>query len=146
GGAAGKWYGGVYGWGVSGYDVGTKKKVHRNQEYQGFGGFMNAYLLTGDGRYLGGWRKEGDAGKCNQKTVDGKTFYPHRYGAEGWYDFTAEKYNSHVLELAYLSMKPVDVARLGDSAWLAYLSGKQPAYPEAALRRDLDRVRDRVDA
>jgi hypothetical protein len=146
GGAAGKWYGGVYGWGFSVYDVATKKTVHRNQQYQGFVGFMNAYLLTGDDRYLDVWRKQIDAVNANQKVVDGKTLFPHMYGAEGWFDFTPEKYNSHILELAYLSMKPADVSRLGDSAWLAYLSGRQPDYPEAALRRDLARVRDRIDA
>ncbi len=146
GGTAGKWYAGVYGWGFSVYDVASRKTAHRNQQYQGFVGFMNAFLLTGDDRYLDVWRKQIEAVNANQKVVDGKTLYPHMYGAEGWYDFTPEKYNSHVLELAYLSMKSEDFARLGDDGWLAYLSGKLPDYPEAALRRDLDRVRDRVDA
>jgi hypothetical protein len=68
------------------------------------------------------------------------------YGDQGWYDFSPAKYNQHVLELAYLSMRPADVALVGDNGWVAYLSGKQPAYAEAALRRDLDHVRDRVAA
>jgi len=146
GAAGGKWYGGVYGWGFSVYDPATKKTAHRNQQYQGFVGFMNAYLLTGDDRYLDVWRTQIDAVNANQKVVDGKTLYPHMYGAEGWYDFTPEKYNSHVLELAYLSMKPADVGRIGDNAWISYLSGKQPDYPEAALRRELARVRTQVEA
>ncbi|MGE5192726.1 MAG: hypothetical protein ACM3U2_09500, partial [Deltaproteobacteria bacterium] len=146
GAAGGKWYGGVYGWGFSVYDPATKKTANRNQEYQGFVGFMNAYLLTGDDKYLDAWRKQIDAVNANQKVVDGKTVYPHMYGDQGWYDFTPVKYSQHALEIAYLSMKPADAARVGDNAWLQYLAGKQPAYPELALRRDLEHVRDRVAA
>lgn len=147
GGAAnGKWYGGVYGWGFSVYDPASKKIAHRNQQYQGFIGFMNAFLLTGDDRYLDVWRKQIDAVNGNQKVVDGKTLYPHMFGDQGWYDYTPAKYDSHVLEIAYLSMKPADIARLPGNGWLDYLAGKQPGYPEASLRRDLARIRERVGA
>lgn len=144
GAAGGKWYGGVYGWGFSVYDPASKKIAHRNQQYQGFIGFMNAFLLTGDDRYLDVWRKQIDAVNGNQKVVDGKTVYPHMFGDQGWYDYTPQKYDSHVLEIAYLSMKPADVARLPGNGWLDFLAGKQPEYAEAALRRDLTRIRDRV--
>ncbi len=144
--AGGKWYGGVYGWGFSVHDPATRKTVHRNQHYQGFVGFMNAFLLTGDDRYLDVWRRQIDAVNANQKVFDGKTMYPRMYGDQGWYDFTPEKYNTHALEIAYLSMKPADISRLGENAWLTYLSGRQPSYPEMALRRDLARVRERVSA
>ena len=144
GAAGGKWYGGVYGWGFSVYDPGSKKIVNRNQQYQGFIGFMNAFLLTGDDRYLDVWRKQIDAVNSNQKQVDGQTVYPHMFGDQGWYDYTPQKYDSHVLEIAYLTMKPADMARLGGNGWFDYLAGKQPAYPEAALRRDLNRIRERV--
>jgi hypothetical protein len=146
GAAGGKWYGGVYGWGFSVNDPGAKKIVHRNQEHQGFVGFMNAYLVTGDDKYLDVWRKQTEAVNANQKVIDGKTVYPHMFGDQGWYDFSPAKYAQHALELAYLSMKPSDVALVADNGWVAYLSGKQPAYPEASLRRDLDHVRDRVTA
>ncbi len=145
GGAAdGKWYGGVYGWGFSVYDPASKKTAHRNQQYQGFIGFMNAFLLTGADRYLDVWRKQIDAVNGNQKVVDGKTLYPHMFGDQGWYDYTPQKYDSHVLEIAYLSMKPADMARLPGNGWFDYLAGKQAGYPEAALRRDLNRIRERV--
>jgi hypothetical protein len=146
GAAGGKWYGGVYGWGFSVYDPASKKMSNRNQQYQGFIGFMNAYLLTGDDRYLDVWRKQIDAVNGNQKVVEGKTMYPHMYGDQGWYDFTPAKYDSHVLDIAYLSMRPADIARLGNNAWFEYLAGKQPTYPEAVLRRDLTRIRGRVEA
>ncbi len=146
GAAGGKWYGGVYGWGFSVYDPASKKIAHRNQEYQGFVGFMNAYLLTGDDKYLDVWRKQIDSVNSNQKVVDGKPVYPRMYGDQGWYEYVPEKYSQHALEIAYLSMKPADVARLGESGWFGYLLGKQPDYPEVALRRDLARVRERVEA
>ncbi len=145
GGAAnGKWYGGVYGWGFSVYDPASKKIVHRNQQYQGFIGFMNAFLLTGDDRYLDVWRKQIDAVNANQKVVEGKTLYPHMFGDQGWYEYTPQKYDSHFLEIAYLSMQPADIVRLPANGWFEYLAGKQPGYPEAALLNDLARIRQRV--
>jgi hypothetical protein len=66
------------------------------------------------------------------------------YGDQGWYDYTPQKYDSHVLEIAYLSMQPADVARLPGNSWLEYLAGRQPTYPEAVLRRDLSHIRERV--
>jgi hypothetical protein len=43
-------------------------------------------------------------------------------------------------------MQADDFARAPASAWVAYLSGKNPTYPEDALRRDLANVRSRVAA
>ncbi|MBI3866156.1 MAG: hypothetical protein HY290_30115 [Planctomycetia bacterium] len=144
GAAGGKWYGGVYGWGFSVYDPASKKVVNRNQQYQGFIGFMNAYMLTGDDRYLDVWRKQIDAVNANQKQVDGKTMYPHMYGDQGWYDYTPQKYDSHAFDIAYLTLQPADVARVAGNAWLEFLASKQPAYAESVLRRDLARIRERV--
>jgi hypothetical protein len=142
----GKWYGGVYGWGFSVYDPASKKTAHRNQQYQGFIGFMNAFLLTGDDRYLDVWRKQIDAVNANAKQVDGQLLYPHMFGDQGWYEFTPQKYDSHVLEIAYLSQRQADFARVSGNSSLEYFAGRQAGYPEAALRRDLARVRDRIAA
>ncbi|MBS0265995.1 MAG: hypothetical protein JSS02_28950 [Planctomycetes bacterium] len=144
--AGGKWYGGVYGWGFSVYDPASKKIAHRNQQYQGFIGFMNAFLLTGDDQYLDVWRKQIDTINSQARQVDGQTLYPHMFGDQGWYDFTPQKYDSHVLEIAYLSQRSDDLARVPGNPWLAYLAGKQPGYPEMALRRDLTQIRNRVQA
>jgi hypothetical protein len=140
----GKWWGGVYGWGFSVLDPATKKMVHRNRHAAGFQGFMNAYLLTGDDKYLDPWRKQIDAVNANKKVVEGKTVYPRMHGDMGWYDFTPEPYAANAFEIALLSMKPDDAARLAPNAWMTFLAGKNAGYPEEALRRDLARVRDRV--
>lgn len=144
--AGGRWWGGVYGWGFTVYDPASKKMAHRNQHHAGFPGFMNAYLLTGDDRYLDPWRKQIGVVNANRKVVDGQTVYPQMYGDKGWYDFTPKKYSACALELAYLSMQPEDLALVADNPWMKYLSGQNPNYPEQALRADLARVGKQVQA
>ncbi len=149
GGPEGKWYGGVYGWGFSVKVPQTGAIAHRNLHHLGFLGFMNAYLLSLDGAegndgLLDPWRKQIDAVNAQKKTMDGKVMYPTMYGDQGWYAYTPQKYTKNAKEIYYLSMKKEDRARVPDDGWLLYLEGKNPEYPEAALRRDLQRVRQRV--
>jgi len=142
--AGGKWYGGVYGWGFSVITPQTGQLTHRNTHHLGIIGFMNAYLLTGDDRFLEGWRQQIDAVNAQAKMIDGRTMYPQMYGEQGWYNFTPQKYDHGALELYVLSMRDEDLARLPKTGWLGYLAGQNPSYPETALRADLARVRDRV--
>ncbi|MDB5312355.1 MAG: hypothetical protein JWO38_6557 [Gemmataceae bacterium] len=146
GACGGKWYGGVYGWAFSITDPRTGAIAHRNRHDKGFVGFMNAYLLTGDDRYLAPWRKQIDAVNAQKKEVDGEVMYPTMHGDKGWYAYTPRKYARNARELYYLSMKAEDRARVGPDRWLAYLEGEDPGYPEDALRADLERVRARVKA
>ncbi|MBM4078006.1 MAG: hypothetical protein FJ267_20445, partial [Planctomycetes bacterium] len=136
----GKWWGGVYGWGFTVYDPASKAMASRNQHHAGFQGFMNAYMLTSDDRYLDSWRKQIDAVNANKKIIDGKTVYPRMYGDQGWYEFGPDKYATAAFEIAYLSQKPEDIARVGNHAWVSYLQGKNPTFPEQALRNDLTRI------
>jgi hypothetical protein len=138
--ASGKWWGGVYGWGFTVYDPATKKMASRNQHEAGLQGFMNAYMLSGDDRYLDTWRKQIDAVNANKKVVEGRTVYPRMYGEQGWYDFTPTRYSAGALEIAYLSMQPEDLAQVADNPWLKYLAGNNPGFPEQALRGDLARI------
>lgn len=142
----GKWYGGVYGWSFSPTVPQTGKAEHRNRVERSFTGLSNAYLLTGEDRYLDAWRKQCDAINAQRKTVDGQVATPRMYGDHGWYAYAPGEYNANGLELYYLSMKPQDRARAGNDPWLAYLEGKNPGYPEKALRGELARIRTRVEA
>jgi hypothetical protein len=142
----GKWYGGTYGWGFTVTVPQTGARSHRNRAYWGFIGFMNAYLLTGDDRYLEAWRKQAAVIDAAGRTIDGRFMTPRMYGEGGWYAFEPGEYRLNGLELYYLSMRPQDRRRAGDNAWLDYLDGKNPGYPAEALRRDLDRVRRQVQA
>lgn len=146
GATGGKWWGGVYGWGFTVYDPATKRMASRNQHHAGFQGFMNAYLLTGDDRYLDAWRKQIEAVNVNHKVVDGQTVYPQMYGDQGWYDFTPRKYSACALELAYLSMRTDDLERVATAPWMSYLRGKNAEYPVQSLQADLARMRKQVQA
>ena len=142
--ASGHWYGGVYGWGFTVEEPVSKKPVHRNNHHLGFVGFMNAYLLTGDDRYLDVWRRQIDKVNEQRKVVAGRTLYPKMYGDQGWYHYTPEPYSAHALEVYYLSMHSEDRRHVPRHAWLDYLEGKNPHYPEEALRRDFAALRQRV--
>jgi hypothetical protein len=146
GAAGGKWYGGVYGWGFTVTVPQTGKPAHRNSHHLGLAGFGNAYLLTGDDRYLDPWRRMIDQVNAQGKTAQGLMVYPHMYGDAGWYDFTPEKYKHGAEEIWYWSMRPDDRRRLPNTGWQAFLDGKDSAYPETTLRQELARIRTKVAA
>ena len=146
GGAAdGNWYGGTYGWGFTVTVPQTGKPAHRNRQQRAFVGFMNAYLLTGDDRYLDVWRKQQDVINAQGKTINGERMTPRMYGDDGWYAWTAGDYTLNSHELWYLSMKESDRRRTPDTDWLLFLEGKRPEFPVKALQQDLERVRHRID-
>lgn len=141
----GKWYGGTYGWGFSVVVPQTGAVDHRNRVPRAFIGFMNAFLLTADDRYLDAWRKQADVINAKAKEVNGRSMTPRMYGEDGWYAYAPGPYRENALELYYLSMKADDRRRLGDNGWLSYLEGKDPGYPVQALRSDLGLVRKNVE-
>jgi len=141
----GKWYGGVYGWSFTVHVPGTNRFDHRNRVPRAFIGFMNAYLLTGDDRYLDAWRKQNDVINGQSKTIDGRLSTPRMYGKNGWYAYAPGPYLENALEIYYLSMKPEDRQRLGDDPWISFLEGKDAGYAVRLLRSDLERVRKRVE-
>jgi hypothetical protein len=142
----GKWYGGVYGWSFSPIVPQTGQVQHRNRIHRAFVGFMNAYLLTADDRYLDAWRKQADTINAQARTIDGRLSTPTMYGDKGWYGFRPGKCEENALEIYYLSMRPADRQRISSNAWLDFLEGRNGAYPVEALRRDLNTVRRRVEA
>jgi hypothetical protein len=146
GGADGKWWGGVYGWGFSPKVPQTGKREDRNRVPRAIVGFMNAYLLTGDDKYLEVWRRQADVINAQKKIVDGKPMTPRMYGADGWYGYAPGDYRLNGLEIWYLSMKGSDRARATEHPWLTYLDGQDPGFPVKALRADLERVRARAQA
>jgi hypothetical protein len=142
--AGGKWYGGTYGWGFSVAVPQTGQLAHRNSHHLGLTGFGNAYLLTGDDRWLDPWRQMIDKVNAQGKQADGVMTYPHMYGDQGWYQFTPEKYRHGAEEIWYWSMADADLRRLPEEGWVAFLRGKDPDFPERALRQDLEAIRTRV--
>lgn len=145
GGAAdGHWWGGVYGWGFSPVVPQTGVREDRNRVPRAILAFMNAYVLTGDDKYLDVWRKQTDTINAQRKVIDGKPSTPRMYGADGWYSYAPGDYMPNVLEIWYLSMKAADRARAGkaiEHPWITYLDGKNPGYPGEAMRKDLAKIR-----
>ncbi len=132
----GAWYGGLMGW---------------NWVFGGFGvlnravrvGFGNAYFLSGgDERYITPMRTLMDVMVKNRK--DGQ--YPERYNEEGWYNYTANShFSSFAVTLYLLTLADEDRARMRaihepeafsrqqEYAWIEFLDGKNPNYPDQAL-------------
>jgi hypothetical protein len=146
GAAGGKWYGGTYGWAFSPTVPQTGKIDHRNRTQYGWSGFRSAFLLTGDERYLDVWRRQVDAINAKRRMIGGRWMYPRMHGDQGWYAWTPQPYAENALELYCLSMRDNDRSRVGQNDWLDFLAGKKPDYPEAELRADLGRIRERIAA
>jgi len=159
GGAAdGKWYGGAYGWSftVEQQSPPAQGLSDRPRTRWGFVGFMNAYLLTGDNKYLEAWRKQHDVIYQAGKMIEGQYHTPQMYGnpewsregyteEDGWYSF--RPYNpedENMLQIYYLSMQEKDREPIAANPWLEYLEGSNPDYAVNAIRADLADVRKRV--
>jgi hypothetical protein len=146
GGPKGQWWSGTYGWGFSPVVPQTGKREDRNRVPRAVVGFLNAYLLTGDDKYLDVWRRQNDVINAQKKTVDGKLMTPRMYGPKGWYGYAPGEYRLNGLEIWYMSQKASDRARAADHPWVSYLEGKDAGWPVKALRADLERVRARAQA
>jgi hypothetical protein len=146
GGPKGQWWSGTYGWGFSPVVPQTGKREDRNRVPRAIVGFLNAYLLTGDDKYLDVWRKQNDVINAQAKTIDGKVQAPRMYGPKGWYGYAPGEYRLNNLEIWYMSQKASDRARAPEHPWLTYLDGKDPAFPARILRKDLEQVRAKAQA
>ena len=142
--AGGKWYGGTYGWGFSPIVPQTGERQDRNRVPFSVVGFMNAYMLTGDDKYLDVWRRQADHINAQGKTVDGKFSTPRMYDENGWRSFEPGKYDYGMLNIYLLSMNPADRARAGDDPWMTFLDGKNPSYPVEALSGSLAQIKQTV--
>ena len=156
GGADGKWYGGAYGWSftIESQNPPGARMEDRERTRWPFPGFMNAYVLTGDERYLDVWRRQDDIIVAAGEMRDGELYTPRMYGNPNWardgfndspvwYSFRPRE-QENMLELYWLSWTPEDRARITSNAWIDYLEGNNPGYPDDALRRGLADVHQRV--
>ena len=87
-----------------------------------------------------------DKVNLSSKVVDGEVRYPWMHGDQGWYDYRPEPFSAGALETYYWSMDPVDLQRVRDDGWIAFLQGEDPDYPVAALQRDFATLREKVQA
>jgi hypothetical protein len=163
------WYGGVYGWGFSVMQIPWRGQLgHRAVHSRTPFAFANAMLLTGDRTWVDLWRGVIDAVNANARVENDQTLYPHMYGRldrletlqrgeplealppsgpTGWYLFTPQKFAPGNQALWYWTGDRSALELTGDPpAWVRFLDGQDPTYPEQALRAELESVRRRVAA
>jgi hypothetical protein len=145
GGASGRWWGNVYGWGFSPVDPTNGRPANRNRISRAIVGFQNALLVTGDQKYADAWRAMIESVNRHARKGDGgRMEYPTMRGDNGWYGWQDRPWSVGALNVWYWSQKDSDRARVGENLWLAFLRGENPAYPETALARDLESIAQRV--
>ncbi|MCB1124533.1 MAG: hypothetical protein KJT03_23470, partial [Verrucomicrobiae bacterium] len=140
----GKWWGSVYGWGFSVIVPQTGELAHRTRVYRGVIGFGNAYLLTGDRRFVDAWTRMIDIVNSKAKVIDGVKKYPYMYGDNGWYDFQPQPVPWGTLDCWFWTMDEKDKARVKNEAWVKYLSGDDPDFPIRELSKDFTNIRNKV--
>jgi hypothetical protein len=170
----GQWWKGTYGWNFTIFDGELEQIAHRNYFTDGsWPGFGTALLLSGDQGFVDTLRRQMDNLYAQKKIEKGETLLPQMYGdARGykydgppqWYHYTNKLYTDRLAEIYFWSMNRKDLERVpiassfevragrggyGESdrtsAWLGFLEGKIPDFPEKSLQSDLARVRQRVD-
>lgn len=140
----GKWWGSVYGWGFSVEVPQTGELAHRTRVYRAIIGFGNAYLLTGDRKFIDAWTRMIDIVNSNARVIDGEKRYPYMYGDNGWYDFKPEPVPWGTLESWFWTMDDKDKARVAQHPWVAYLDGNDPEYPTRSLAKDFETIRSKI--
>ncbi|MDP7205193.1 MAG: hypothetical protein QGH11_06490, partial [Pirellulaceae bacterium] len=63
---------------------------------------------------------------------------------DGWYAYAPGPWSEGALECYFWTLKPHDHARVSGNSWITYLDGKNPDFPESALRGDLATIRQKV--
>jgi hypothetical protein len=143
----GKWWGGYYGWrwphGL--FNILESATI----------GASNALLMSGDTRYLDLPRSQINVAAAQAREEKGRKVVPQRYSEKGWYDFRPIQ-AQYPVYLWYLSQSEADRQRVdeltetaawvennyrkakgddkNEGPWMAYLEGRNPAWPAAILR------------
>ena len=144
--AGGRWWGGAYGWGFSPIVPQTGYREDRNRVPRAIIGFMNAYLVTGDDRYLQVWRTQNARINEAARMDNGTLSAPTMFGAEGWYGYKSGLYRANAGEIWYQSMRADDRDTMQPTPWTQFLVGANAEWAERALLNDMDRVQKRMAA
>ena len=168
----GNWFGGTYGWDFSPWSPEHKLVAHRNMFAKGmWPGFGNALMITGDQKYVDVLRRQMDNIYSQKKVVNGEIQVPNNYGVKGpktqppifttidgklyweeretsepgWYNWSSHRFVNELIDIYLWSMNRDDLEHIPMTGWIAFLEGKDPDYPEKALRRELSFIREKVD-
>jgi hypothetical protein len=166
----GKWYGGTYGWDFTPWDpLYGRQMYHNTTDWGMWTGFGNAYLITGDRKYLDVLRRQMDNLYAQKKVENGQVLIPRNYGLgydktgpmegplpeghmwsiefeEGrepkWYNYSSERrLIPRLTEIYMWSMDRKDLERIPREGWIGFLEGTEPDYPERELARQFENLR-----
>ncbi|MDA2927131.1 hypothetical protein MYX78_07855 [Acidobacteria bacterium AH-259-G07] len=168
----GNWFGGTYGWDFSPWSPEHQVVAHRNMFAKGmWPGFGNALMVSGDQAYVDVLRRQMDNIYAQKKIVEGKVMVPHNYGVKspktgppifkmvngeltwkerktgnpGWYNWTTDLFVPELIDIYMWSMDRKDLERIPMTGWITFLEGKNPDYPQQALRAELSFIRRRIE-
>lgn len=160
----GKWWGGLMGWN---WTFGGWGILGRGPRI----GFANAMLVSGDPGFVDALRMQGKNLLDNRIKTPGGLRLPNKYGDQGWSDPTAGAYHEALFsdiylttlsepdrERVYASAVPSPSERRGqpvwkfeyeagrfeggnEVAWIDYLHGNDPTYPDRALKDAFAKIR-----
>jgi hypothetical protein len=126
----GKWYKGIFMWDRPRYEGSLAS-------WGMWPGFGNAYLMTGDERYIDTLRRQLDVLYEQGYEEDGRFVVYNNYGDDGWYRPREYTFTNELAKIWNWTMKREDFDRLPREGWIGYLAGDDPGYPVNALRREL---------
>ena len=171
----GQWWKGTYGWNFTIFDGELEQTAHRNIfSDASWPGFANAMLLSGDPSFIQVLRRQMDNLYAQKKVENGQLLLPQMYGdprgykyngPPSWYHYTERLFTDRLTEIYLWSMDRKDLERVPvadtfdprtgrregysesdrSAAWLGYLEGKLPDFPERAFQADLERVRAKME-
>ncbi len=134
----GKWYKGIFMWDRESYEGSLAS-------WGMWPGFSNAYLLTGDRSWIDPLRRQIDILYSHGREVNGRFMVPNNYGDQGWYRLREYTFTHELAKIWTWTMEERDRARLPQQDWIGFLAGREPDYPERALRRELEHVRAQME-
>jgi hypothetical protein len=135
----GKWYGGTFGWNFD------PQSNSRNYYMRGVRLSMgNAFLLTRDAAYLEPLKRQLENLYAVKKEANGRILLPNKHGDNGWYGYVPDQHFDVQRDLYLWTMDTAFLKNLGQDGWINFLLGRNPQYPEEALRRGLSDVQRRV--
>lgn len=136
----GKWYGGTFGWDF--WPESNSRNYYMRGPRIAFG---EALMLTGDLGYAEPLARQMDNLYAVKKVENGRILLPNKYGGKGWYGYMPNPNHDVDLDLWLWRMLPADLERVAADPWVAFLEGRNPGFPETALRAAFERVRRSVE-
>jgi hypothetical protein len=139
GGEGGKWYDGVFGWNFWPQESGRNYFMRGPRVAMG-----NGLLLSGDLGWIEPLRRQMANLHAVRRVENGQVLLPNKHGDDGWYGYVPNRHRNVELDIYLWSLGESDKERVSDLPWIAYLDGRDPGYPAAALREALEQARERM--